>query len=352
MKDIVIVIPAYNPSKKLIELVDSLILLNFSKIIIVNDGSIKGKSIFRTVKEKPECLILEYKENKGKGYALKYAINYYLENLKNNYKGIVSVDADYQHLPNDVLNIALRLLGNQDSLILGIRDFYEKGVPTPNRFGNRLTSFIFKLLYGKNIKDTQTGLRGIPNRYLNLCLESSGKRFEFEMNMLIKFVKQKINILEIPIETVYYKRGESKFNKWIDSILIYKVIFTEYIKFLLSSLICSFLDIILFTVFLNIFSNLNNNLKIILGTFISRIIADFFNFNINKNFVFISHENSKKIFCKYYLLSFSKMLLSASLVLIFHNLFNNCSETVLKIIVDVFIYLISYKIQKKYIFKT
>ena len=352
MKDIVIVIPAYNPSKKLIELVDSLILLNFSKIIIVNDGSIKGKSIFRTVKEKPECLILEYKENKGKGYALKYAINYYLENLKNNYKGIVSVDADYQHLPNDVLNIALRLLANQDSLILGIRDFYEKGVPTPNRFGNRLTSFIFKLLYGENIKDTQTGLRGIPNRYLNLCLEASGKRFEFEMNMLIKFVKQKINIIQIPIETVYYKRGESKFNKWIDSILIYKVIFTEYIKFLLSSLICSFLDIILFTTFLNIFSNLNNNLKIILGTFISRIIADFFNFNINKNFVFISHENSKKIFCKYYLLSFSKMLTSASLVLIFHNLFNNCSETVLKIIVDVFIYLISYKIQKKYIFKT
>ena len=352
MKDIVIVIPAYNPSKKLIELVDSLILLNFCKIIIVNDGSIKGKSIFRTVKEKTECLILEYKENKGKGYALKYAINYYLENLKNNYKGIVTVDADYQHLPNDVLNIALRLLGNQDSLILGIRDFYEKGVPTPNRFGNRLTSFIFKLLYGENIKDTQTGLRGIPNRYLNLCLEASGKRFEFEMNMLIKFVKQKINIIQIPIETVYYKRGESKFNKWIDSILIYKVIFTEYIKFLLSSLICSFLDIILFTTFLNIFSNLNNNLKIILGTFISRIIADFFNFNINKNFVFISHENSKKIFCKYYLLSFSKMLTSASLVLIFHNLFNNCSETVLKIIVDVFIYLISYKIQKKYIFKT
>ena len=224
MKDIVIVIPAYNPSKKLIELVDSLILLNFSKIIIVNDGSIKGKSIFRTVKEKTECLILEYKENKGKGYALKYAINYYLENLKNNYKGIVSVDADYQHLPNDVLNIALRLLSNQDSLILGIRKKKKKGVPTPNRFGNRLTSFIFKLLYGENIKDTQTGLRGIPNRYLNLCLEASGKRFEFEMNMLIKFVKQKINIIQIPIETVYYKRGESKFNKWIDSILIYKVI--------------------------------------------------------------------------------------------------------------------------------
>ena len=113
----------------------------------------------------------------------------YLENLKNNYKGIVTVDADYQHLPNDVLNIALRLLGNQDSLILGIRDFSEKGVPTLNRFGNRLTSFIFKLLYGENIKDTQTGLRGIPNRYLNLCLEASGKRFEFEMNMLIKFVQ-------------------------------------------------------------------------------------------------------------------------------------------------------------------
>ena len=50
------------------------------------------------------------------------------------------------------------------------------------------------------------------------------------MNMLIKAVKNKINILQVPIETIYYSKGESKFNKFKDSIIIYKVSLCENIE--------------------------------------------------------------------------------------------------------------------------
>lgn len=352
MQNIVVLIPAYNPNQKLINLVSKL-KNNFSKIIIINDGSNrKSKKVFQELTNYPECTILEYSENRGKGYALKYGINYYLENLKDNYQGIVTADCDYQHKPDDIINIALKLSGNQDSIILGVRNFHLKNIPFPNRFGNLLTSFIFKFLYGIKIEDTQTGLRGIPNRYLNICLETNGNRFEFEMNMLIKAVKNKINILQVPIETIYYSKGESKFNKLKDPIIIYKVLFTEYLKFIISSLSCSLIDVILFSMFLQLFINVNSNIKIIMATFFSRIITDFFNFNINKTIVFNSHENIKKIAIKYYILSFSKMIISALCVLLIHHLLISISETCIKIVVDTFIYFLSYKIQKKYIFKT
>ena len=351
MHNIVILIPAYNPNQKLINLVLEL-KNNFSKIIIVNDGSNKKThKIFQELKTYAECIVLEYSENEGKGYALKYGINYYLENLKDNYQGIVTADCDYQHKPDDIINVALKLLGNQDSIVLGVRNFHLKNIPFPNRFGNLLTSFIFKFLYGVKIEDSQTGLRAIPNRYLNLCLETNGNRFEFEMNMLIKVVKNKINILQVPIETIYYSKGESKFNKFKDPIIIYKVLFTEYLKFIISSLSCSLIDVILFSIFLQLFINVNNNIQIIMATFFSRIITDFFNFNINKTIVFNSNENIKKIAIKYYILSFSKMIVSALLVLLIHH-FLFINETYIKIVVDTLIYFLSYKIQKKYIFKT
>lgn len=351
MKNVVILIPAYNPSKKLLQLLDELTEANFEKIIVVNGGSKENKKIFEKVREYKNVVLLEYKENKGKGYALKYGINYYLENFTKEYRGIVTCDADLQHSVEDITNVALKLLGNQDSLILGYRDFNLKQVPFASKFGNKLTSFLFKYLYGKTIKDTQTGLRAIPNRYLNLSLEASGNKFDYEMNILIKFVKEKINIVEVPISTIYFKKSESKFNRISDSILIYRALLNEFIKCGLTSLCAAVIDLIVFTFFINTFNTLDNNLAIILGTIIARIISAFINFNLTKYFVFDSHEKSEKMLVKFYLHNACNMVASALLVMFFHHLLPMIHESYLKMLVDIIIYLIGYKIQKHWIFK-
>jgi len=197
--------------------------------MVINDGSINNLEIFEKLKNIKECILLEYQINKGKGYALKYGIKYYLDNLKE-FKGIITVDCDYQHIPKDIKNISLKLLENLDKVILGSRDFNLSKVPISNKLGNKMTSFVFKILYKRKINDTQTGLRGVPNMYLPLCIETLGNRFEYEMNMLIDFTKSNINILEVPIQTIYYSKKESKFNKIVDSIKIYKVLFKNYLK--------------------------------------------------------------------------------------------------------------------------
>jgi len=148
---VVPIIPSFDPDNKLILLVNNLIKSGYKKIIIVDDGT-KDKTIFNKLKEYKECIILTHEENKGKGEALKTAFKYYKENLNSLYKGVVCLDSDGQHTIGDTLNISNRLL-ETNNFILGTRLFNTKETPFENKFGNRLTSYLFKLLYKVYIKD-------------------------------------------------------------------------------------------------------------------------------------------------------------------------------------------------------
>ena len=218
---VVPIIPALNPDDKLIKLVNEL-NKTFKEIIIVNDGSVSDE-IFKKLNS---CIILTHNVNKGKGEALKTAFKYYLDNLSNKYLGVVCLDADGQHLPSDAIEMS-KLLIKEDKFILGTRLFNTKETPFRNKLGNRITSRIFKWLYKVYIKDTQTGLRAIPNRLLNKLLKIDGSRFEYELKVLIDLVKDKEDIIEYDIKTVYLKDSNKKshYKVFKDSYQVYKILF-------------------------------------------------------------------------------------------------------------------------------
>ena len=221
---IVPIIPSLNPDDKLIKIVNEL-MNNYSKIIIVNDGS-ESDEIFNKLKEYKKCVVLTHKTNLGKGEALKTAFDYYEKNLSNKYLGVITMDSDGQHLVSDVIEMS-KLLEEKDKFILGTRLFNTKSTPLRNKLGNRITSRVFKWFYKVYIKDTQTGLRCIPNRLIKEIINIPGSRFEYELNMLIKLTKLKEEIIEYNIKTVYLKNSNKKshFKVISDSIKIYKTMF-------------------------------------------------------------------------------------------------------------------------------
>ena len=218
---VVPIIPALNPDLKLIKLVKEL-KKEYQDIIVVNDGS-ESDDIFK----KLDCIILTHKTNLGKGEGLKTAFKYYLDNLSKKYLGVICLDADGQHLVSDAVNMS-NLLIKEDKFILGTRLFNTKETPFRNKLGNRITSRLFKWLYKVYIKDTQTGLRGIPNRLIKPLLKVEGSRFEYELNVLIKLVKDKEEIVEYDIKTVYLKDSNKKSHYKVikDSFKVYKVLFS------------------------------------------------------------------------------------------------------------------------------
>lgn len=221
MSNICILIPAYNPDERLIELYTE--LKNIFNIVIVDDGSV-DKTIFNVINPKN---IVVHSKNIGKGEALKNGMKYIIENFPNT-KGIVTADCDLQHSIPDIIKLANQLNISPDKLYFGSRDFSMKNVPFRSKIGNILMSKFIKLIHKIDVKDTQTGLRGIPIDFAKHILKLGGSDFSFETEMLIETKTYNIPIKEIPISTLYTQNNKhSHFNPIKDS---YKIVISALEK--------------------------------------------------------------------------------------------------------------------------
>lgn len=218
-----VVIPAYNPDNELIPYITKLQTRGMRNVIIVDDGSLEStQPIFKQLQQDPFCTVLFHPVNQGKGRAMKSAFQY-IQNNCPEVRYIVTADADGQHLTEDVLAIFAYLQTVPSGVVLGSRNFDEEHVPSKNAFGNKLTSRVFQLLFGKRIIDTQTGLRGFRVAELDWLLPLKGERFEYEMNMLMYAVHKEIPLYEVPIETVYFgKKPPTHYKTFRDSFRIAK----------------------------------------------------------------------------------------------------------------------------------
>lgn len=215
------IIPCYNPPEVFSNIILELYSMGVRDVIIIDDGS-NNKRIF-SIANKKGYTVIEHNTNKGKGEAIKSGLKYYKEHFIDKYKGIVMIDCDGQHRVLDMDKIGQEMI-HSDKFTMGVRNFNLDGVPFRNKMGNKITSLVFKWMFGVYIKDTQTGLRGVPNRLIDTVLKIDGERYEYEINMLIDIVKMKEEIKEVEIETVYdnNRKRYSYFNPFKDSYRIYK----------------------------------------------------------------------------------------------------------------------------------
>lgn len=288
-KRLTVVIPAYRPEMQLIDVVDGLLALNFMDILIVDDGSGQEyRPLFNALREMRGVEVIENAINLGKGAALKNAFNHVLV-TRTDLIGVVTVDADGQHLACDVHAIANCLVESPRSLVLGTREM-NKDVPFRSRFGNELTARVFHFLVGHRLIDTQTGLRGIPVGFLPALLRIPAQRYEFELEMLINTIHNGMEIVEHPITTVYEDGNRtSHFSPLLDSLRIYFV----FLRFSLASLLIYFTDLIVFSISILTIKD------VLASLIVGRLSGAVVGFFLAKNFVF-----HKKIFMKSSVLKF------------------------------------------------
>ncbi len=353
MKNVYIMIPTLNPNEDLIIYINNLKKKGFNNILVINDGSREDKKyIFDKIEEIDGCKVLTHAINLGKGRAMKNGFNYFL-NLKDidDYSGVIAVDSDGQHSVDDVEKIAKLLETTPNSLIMGSRNFDGKDVPIKSSFGNKMTCLVFRLLYGQKLKDTQTGLRGFPKNIIPYFMELFGERFEYETSMLIECALKKIDIKEVDIQTIYIdNNSETHFRPIKDSLAIYNIILKSFIMYMFSSLLSFFIDIGLFSIFMSVLKHIGGVSKsILIATVSARILSSLFNYSVNKNIVFKSTD-TKNTIIKYYILCVIQMLLSAKLV---ELIYASCAggAVIIKIIVDSILFIISYQIQQRWVFR-
>ncbi len=336
-----ILIPAYEPKDKLITLIDDIQKITDTPIIVVNDGSGEEyKKIFDQV-EKKGVKVLNHEKNKGKGEAIKTGIKYLMEIGEE--EGVVSADCDGQHSPKDIVKVIEELKKSKNDLVLGVRNFNQKGIPFRSKFGNIISKITFLAMTGNKVTDTQTGLRGYSKNIFEWLISIDGSRYEYEFNVLLGIKEKGLTYSEISIETIYEdKNAVSHFRPIRDSILIYKPV----CKFVISSVLAIIIDTILLLVFQNIFNEL------LIAVILSRAISSIINFICNKNFVFENKEkgNLFKLLIKYYALVVVILVLNY-LILNFLYEILGINLLISKIITEVILYSFSFIIQRRVVFK-
>ena len=337
---VAILIPAYQPDAALVDVVQGLADAGAERVVVINDGSRPScDSIFDQVAEIEIAEVIPHAVNLGKGRALKTGLNH-IHARYPDVAGIVTADADGQHAVEDICRVATRLVTSSDSaLVLGTRTI-SSDIPFRSWFGNQLTRYVFRFLVGKNIADTQTGLRGIPREVVPTFLRLQGEGYEYELNMLIATKKESIAIEEESIRTIYLDGNKSShFNPLLDSMRIYFLL----IRFVFSSLLAAGVDFLVFWIAFSAGASL-------LASFvIGRIVSGTINFAVNKSLVFHNRDSVLSAITKYCACLFAFMAIAYFLTRGMHERLG-WDETPAKAVVETLLFFVGFLVQRDVIF--
>lgn len=231
MRKTLIIVPTYNESENIMELIQEIFFhVPEVEILFVDDSSPDGTAdLIQSFQKKfPDQIHLEVRRRKeGLGRAYVHGFGWA---LARDYNYIFEMDADLSH-PASKLPIMIELLATYD-VVIGSR--YLKGVNVVNWPLMRMilsvgASLYVRLITGLRIKDTTAGFVGYTKEALSV-LDLSKITFigyAFQIEMKFKLWKKGFSMIETPIVFVNREKGNSKMNGSIIWEAIYGVIYLK-----------------------------------------------------------------------------------------------------------------------------
>ncbi|MDB5162040.1 MAG: hypothetical protein JWM52_548 [Candidatus Saccharibacteria bacterium] len=176
-------------------------------IVVIND-----KSTDSTAEKASKAIVINHIINMGAGGATATGLRYAEEN---NFDIAVTMDADGQHAPQDVLKGVNYLIKSDLDLLIGSRLIDSQGMSRVKVLGNKGLSFITWVIFGIHSTDSQSGLRVFSKNALDrLYWKTSG--YEFASEMLWRAHQQRLKTNEFSIRAIYtdysMSKGQSNWN--------------------------------------------------------------------------------------------------------------------------------------------
>jgi glycosyltransferase involved in cell wall biosynthesis len=201
-KKVCVLVPTYNNEKTLGNVLESLFAYT-DQIIVVNDGS--TDSTPNLLQQFPKINLVSYPDNRGKGYALRTGFRHA---VKSGYDYAITIDSDGQHFAEDLGKFLLKMEEHPGAIIIGARNMDQASVPGKSSFGNKFSNFWFWVETGLRMSDTQSGYRLYPVKLLDK-VNFLTRKFEFEIEVLVRSAWRGVEITEVPVR-VYYAERESR----------------------------------------------------------------------------------------------------------------------------------------------
>ena len=210
---IFVVLPAWNESKVLNEVIQEIRSAGYQNIVIVDDGSTDDTFI---VAKKSGVIALRHRLNRGKGAATKTAIEA-AKLLKADI--IITMDSDGQHNPGDIPRLIQPIIDDQADVALGTRLTNSTGMPRHKIIANWIGNAITWLLYGLWVTDSQSGFRAYSKKAADL-INTRSDRYDYESEVIREIHLHRLQFVEIPIEVRYtaYSMGKVERQSFVNGI--------------------------------------------------------------------------------------------------------------------------------------
>ena len=194
-----IIIPTYNEEKTIIQILEK--IKNNStnifkyEIIVIDDGSTDGSKKLLENNRNLYSKLLINETNKGKGFSVKRGI------LNSSGTHIIFQDADFEYDPSDFKKFEKIFIDFDADGVIGSRFVYSNYTRSHNilnKFGNKLLTLIFNLLYNTTFTDIYSCYFAFKKNLLNVeSLKTEG--FEQHAEILCKVMKKGNKFYEVPI---------------------------------------------------------------------------------------------------------------------------------------------------------
>jgi glycosyltransferase involved in cell wall biosynthesis len=209
-KKVVVVMPAYNAEKTLVQTYEEVMAQGIvDLVIIVDDGS--RDSTVRVARTLPLAKLAIHPENRGYGANQKTC---YAEALAAGAEIIIMVHPDYQYTPKLIPAMASMIDCGLYSCVLGSRILggyaLEGGMPGWKYISNRFLTFASNILQGAKLSEYHTGYRAFSRSLLEkINLEQNSDDFVFDSQMLAQILWLGEKIAEVTCPTLYFQEASS-----------------------------------------------------------------------------------------------------------------------------------------------
>ncbi|KAB2891959.1 MAG: glycosyltransferase family 2 protein [Desulfobulbaceae bacterium] len=213
-KTVAIVIPAYNESEVIAEVIKEIRDAGEYRIVVVDDGS--SDATYQAAKACAGVVALRHRINRGKGAATKTGI------MAANRLGadiIVTMDGDGQHDPTDIRALIQPIREKACDVVLGTRPKVKGEMPYIKIIANRIGNIVTWLLYGMHVSDSQSGFRAYSH-FAASIIDTKADKYEYDSKVIREINNNRLRFTEVPIQVRYtaYSMGKVQKQGFINGI--------------------------------------------------------------------------------------------------------------------------------------
>jgi glycosyltransferase involved in cell wall biosynthesis len=203
-----VAIPAYNEAATIRNVVERVRAnLPDSDLVVVNDGS---RDSTAAILDGTDTTVIVHLCNLGYGRAIQTAVLYA---ERAGYERLVTLDADGQHDPAQVRALLAEFDSGRWDVLIGSRYVVSRryhGVPLGRRMGMKMFSSLVRLMAGRRVYDTTSGLKVIGRQTFTAL--TNWQFIDFHAEALVYLMRLGYRIGEFPITVEERRHGTTMYS--------------------------------------------------------------------------------------------------------------------------------------------